>query len=103
MTRIRIFILSWRDVLVASPVNEQFKYSEVTEKIIGTFYKVYNELGFGFLESVYENLLAIALKEKGLEVYQQISVPVSFRGNIVGDFEADVLVERCIFLELKAV
>lgn len=84
-------------------MNEQFKYSELTEKIIGTFYEVYNELGFGFLESVYENSLAIALRDKGLEVQQQIAIPVHFRGMKVGMFEADILVNNCVFLELKAV
>ena len=84
-------------------VNEQFKHSDLTEKIIGTFYEVYNELEFGFLESVYENSLAIALREKGLEIHQQIAVPVWFRGKQVGDFDADILVNRLVFLELKAV
>lgn len=84
-------------------VNEQFKHSDLTEKIIGTFYEVYNELGFGFLESVYENSLAIALREQGLEIHQQIAVPVWFRGKQVGDFDADILVNRLVFLELKAV
>lgn len=83
--------------------NEQFKYSDLTEKIIGSFYEVYNELGHGFLESVYENSLAIALRQKGLEVYQQIAVPVWFRGVQVGDFDADIMVNKCVILELKAV
>lgn len=82
--------------------NEQFRHSEVTEKIIGTFYEVYNELGHGFLESVYENSLAIALREKGFDVLQQVSIPVYFRENKVGDFEADILVNGIILLELKA-
>ena len=83
--------------------NEQFKHSELTEAIIGTFYEVYNELGHGFLESVYENSMLIALRSKGFEALQQIAVPVHFRGILVGDFEADILVNRLVFLELKAV
>lgn len=82
--------------------NEQFLHSEVTKQIIGTFYEVYNELGHGFLESVYENSLAIALREQGFEVVQQVSIPVYFRGNKVGDFEADILVNQIVILELKA-
>ncbi len=86
-----------------SQENEQFKHRELTEKIIGIFYEVYNELGFGFLESVYENSLSIALRDNGFEVQQQIGIPVQFRGIQVGVFEADILVNRCVFLELKAV
>jgi len=86
-----------------SHTNEQFKHRDLTEKIIGTFYDVYNELGSGFLESVYENSLAIALRAKGYEIRQQIAIPVFFRGTQVGIFEADILVNSCVFLELKAV
>ena len=84
-------------------MNETLKHKELTEVIIGTFYEVYNELGFGFLESVYENALVIALTEKGLKVEQQIPIPVWFRGQRVGDFVADLLVENTVILELKAV
>ncbi len=78
------------------------KHRELTNKIIGTFYEVYNELGHGFIESVYEKSLAIALRENGHEVFQQVDVPVWFRGNQVGDFEADLLVDRLVILELKS-
>ena len=83
--------------------NEKLKHYDLTEKVIGTFYEVYNELGHGFLESVYENSLAIALRERGFEVHQQIAIPVWFRGKQVGDFDTDLLVERSVLLELKAV
>ncbi len=83
--------------------NEQFRHAELTEVIIGTFYEVYNELGNGFLESVYENSMAIALRLKGFETLQQIAIPVHFRGILVGDFNADMLVNRLVILELKAV
>lgn len=79
----------------------RLKYSEVTEKIIGTFYDVYNELGYGFLESVYEESLVIALRQAGLTVNRQVSVPVWFRNHKVGEFRADVTVEDCVLLELK--
>jgi GxxExxY protein len=73
----------------------------LTRSIIGIFYEVYNELGHGFLESVYENSLAIALRDKGFEIHQQIAIPVWFRGKQVGDFDADLLVNKLILLELK--
>ncbi len=78
------------------------KHRELTEKIIGVFYEVYNELGHGFLESVYEKAFEIALTAKGVAVLRQIEVPVWFRGKQVGDFTADVLVEKCVLLEIKA-
>ena len=83
------------------PTNEQFRHAELTKVIIGCFYEVHNELGFGFIESVYEKSLCIALRAKGLEVHQQIAIPVWFRGEQVGDFDADVMVNRLVLLELK--
>ena len=79
-----------------------FKHQEITEKIIGVFYEVYNELGHGFLESVYEKSFEIALTSIGLKVCRQIEIPVWFRGNQVGAFTADMLVEGSVLLELKA-
>lgn len=77
------------------------KHEELTGKIIGVFYDVYNELGYGFLESVYQNSMLIALREAGLHVSQQIPVPVKFRNGLVGEFRADLLVENSVLLELK--
>ncbi len=79
-----------------------FKHSEITDKIIRVFFEVYNELGHGFLESVYERSLEIALNSLGLKVCRQIQIPVWFRGQPVGDFTADMLVADCVLLELKA-
>jgi GxxExxY protein len=79
-----------------------FKHQEITEKLMGVFYGVYNELGHGFLESVYEASLEIALTSMGLKVCRQIEIPVFFRGRRVGIFLADMLVENCVLLELKA-
>ena len=79
------------------------KHEELTRKIVGVFYEVYNELGQGFLESVYEGAMEIALAEAGLKVERQVPVPVWFRGRQVGDFKADLLVEGLVILELKAV
>ena len=85
----------------APPTNEQFRHSELTKRIIGCFFDVYNELGFGFIESVYENSLSIALRENGFQIHQQIAIPVWFRGKQVGDFDADIMVDRLVLLELK--
>ena len=81
--------------------NSQLKHAALTELIIGVFYSVYNELGFGFLESVYRKALHMALSEKGLKVEAEMPVPVFFRGVNVGDFRADLVVSDCILLELK--
>ncbi|NTV42213.1 MAG: GxxExxY protein [Syntrophobacteraceae bacterium] len=82
--------------------DQTLKHKDLTDGILKVFYDVYNELGFGFLESVYENALAIALREAGLDVEQQIPVPVYFRGRLVGDFRCDLLVQGKVILELKA-
>lgn len=78
------------------------KYRELIYKIIGVYYEVYNELGHGFLESVYQKSLGLALQSAGLNACWPIAIPVWFRGQQVGQFEADMLVEKCILLELKA-
>ncbi len=83
-------------------MNSGLKHREPTQKVIGVFFEVYNELGQGFLESVYQKALELALA-RGLRVFRKIEVPVWFRGQKVGDFEADILVEECLLLELKAV
>jgi GxxExxY protein len=77
--------------------------SDLTERVIGVFYAVYNELGIGLLESVYENAFAAALREAGLRVVQQAPINVLFRGILVGEFKADLLVEGRVIVELKAV
>ena len=78
------------------------QHGEVTEKIIGVFYDVYNELGYGFLESVYEESLVISLREAGLRLERQLAIPVWFRGHQVGQFRGDILVEGKVLLELKS-
>lgn len=76
---------------------------DVTERVIGIFYAVYNELGSGFVESVYQNAMALALREAGFRVRQQYPLTVAFRGQTVGEFRVDLLVEERVVLELKAV
>ena len=77
------------------------KHKELTYKIIGVFFDVYNELGHGFFESVYQRALELALKSAELEVRSYVKIPVWFRGQCVGQFEGDMLVENSILLELK--
>jgi len=79
-----------------------FKHGEITEAIIGLFFEVYNELGHGFLESVYEEAMQIALQERGLKVARQVEIPVWFRQRRIGDFKGDLLVNGVVLLELKA-
>ena len=78
------------------------KHSELTDKIIGVFYDVYNELGHGFLQSTYAEALAMALKESGVSVVREVPVPVWFRRRKIGQYYADVMVEGLVLLELKA-
>ncbi len=73
---------------------DNFKYRDITEKIIRGFYEVYNELGGGFLESVYENALYLVLTGYGLRVEKQKAISVYFRGNTVGDFKSDLIVDK---------
>ncbi len=78
-------------------------HEELTEKILKACFDVSNELGCGFLESVYEKALLIALTEASLKAEAQASLKVMFRGQVVGDFFPDIIVENTILLELKAV
>ena len=77
------------------------QHKELTHKIIGVFNEVYDELGHGFLESVYQRSLTIALRASGLEARAEVKIPVWFRGERVGQFEGDLLVNNSILLELK--
>jgi GxxExxY protein len=78
------------------------KHAELTDAIIAVFYEVYNELGSGFLESIYHQAMKIALMEKGMEVAIEVPVSVFFRQQKVGDFRADLVVNNLVLLELKA-
>lgn len=80
----------------------QYKYSDITEKIIKCSYDVYNSLGSGFLEKVYENALTLKLKKSGLKTEQQFPINVNFENEVVGEFFADILVEDKVIVELKA-
>ena len=78
-------------------------YEELTGKILEACFEVNNEVGAGFLESVYEKALAIALRQKGLIVETQVPLTVRFRSENVGEFFADIIVEGKVMVELKAV
>ena len=79
------------------------KHEEITEKIIQAFYKVYNTLGYGFLEKVYLNALFIELTSMGLKAEKEKRILVYYFGNIVGDYNADLIVELVVAVELKAI
>jgi GxxExxY protein len=79
-----------------------YLHSDLTREIIGAFYDVYNALGFGFLEKVYENALAVELRSRGFQVEQQKPVRVYYRKQIIGEYFADLVVNDCVILELKA-
>ena len=82
--------------------QEDFLYKDLTFKIIGIAMEVHRELGFGFLEKVYENALMIAFRLAGIKVVQQAAIKVYYRGEIVGEYVADILVEDKVILELKS-
>jgi GxxExxY protein len=77
-------------------------HQELTDVIIKTFYEVYNELGYGFLEKVYQNSLYLELKNKGYNVEAQKRINVYYKGTEVGEYFADLIVENTVILELKA-
>jgi GxxExxY protein len=84
-------------------ITDPARLNEITEKIIGCAYQVGNTLGCGFLEKVYENALAHELKKAGLGTEQQKANQVMYDGVVVGDYFADLLVEKSVIVEVKAV
>ena len=83
--------------------DEGLKHEQITRSVIGCAFAVINELGAGFLESVYEKALLLVLRQKGLSAISQYPVKVMFRGECVGDFYADIFVEEKVIVELKAI
>ncbi len=83
-------------------MEEKVLYKELSYKIVGLAFEVHRELGFGFLEKVYENALMIMFRENGISALQQVPIQVPFHGQIVGEYIADIVVEDSIILELKA-
>jgi GxxExxY protein len=77
-------------------------HAELSKQVIGVFYSVANELGYGFFESVYRRAMVIALRESGFTVAEEVPMPVAFHGQQVGVFVADLVVNHLLILELKA-
>ena len=79
------------------------KHQELTEKIIKIYYKVYNTLGYGFLEKIYENAMMIEFRKTALPAVSQSPIKVVYGGEIIGEYFADILVDGKIIIEIKAV
>ena len=77
-------------------------HRDITNKIIKAFYNVYNSLGYGFLEKVYENAMMIELRKMDLQVQKQVPIKVYYEEQLVGQYYADIMVEKTIIVELKA-
>jgi GxxExxY protein len=77
-------------------------HEDITDLVLKSFYKVYNTLGFGFLEKVYENALLVELEKVGLTCEQQKPINVHYGGAVVGKYFADIMVNNCLIIELKA-
>jgi GxxExxY protein len=77
-------------------------HKEITDSILKSFYEVYNQLGYGFLEKVYQNAMFFELKSKGFKVEAQKQIKVYFKNQLVGEYFADLLIEDKIIIELKA-
>ena len=78
------------------------KHKALTEEIIKVFYRVYNALGYGFLEKVYENAMTIEFKKEGLPAVQQSPIDVIYENELVGQYFADIIVDEKIIVEIKA-
>jgi GxxExxY protein len=83
--------------------ERRYKHERTTRQIIGVFFDVYNELGYGFLESVYCEAMTIALRYEGLQVEREFPLTARFRGQLIGNFKADLVVRGSVIVELKAV
>ena len=83
-------------------MEEKIIYKDLSYQIVGLAIQVRKELGFGFLEKIYENALKVLLEENGIKAEQQFPIKVSFHERIIGDYIADILIENQIILELKA-
>ena len=89
--------------MIKEKINESpFLFEDITREIIGAAFEVYKVLGYGFLEKVYENALLIELQLRALKVESQKPIRISYKGDSVGDYIADILVEEKVIVELKA-
>jgi GxxExxY protein len=83
-------------------LEEKILHKDLSYKIVGLAMQLHSELGYGFLEKVYENALMVLFEENGIRAVQQSPIKVEFHGKIVGDYIADLIVEDAIIIELKA-
>lgn len=83
-------------------MNTKIKNGKLTEEIIKLFYKVYNTLGYGFLEKVYENAMMVELSKAGISAIAQSPISVVYENNVIGDYYADILVDNKVIVEIKA-
>jgi GxxExxY protein len=83
-------------------MDDKIIYGDLSYKIVGLAIQVRKELGYGFLEKVYENSLMVMLRENSIPAEQQVPIKVKFHGHVVGDYIADILVDNRIILELKS-
>ena len=81
---------------------QDIKYKELTERIIKIFYKVYNKLGYGFLEKVYENAMIIEFGREGIPAVVQSPIKVSYEDEVIGEYYADILADDRVIVEIKA-
>lgn len=84
-------------------MTKNFLHQELTKSIIGLYYDVYNELGYGFMEKVYHNAMLIELKKRGFEIDNQKKLNVLYKNEIVGEYVPDIIVNNKVILELKTV
>ncbi|RUA28238.1 MAG: GxxExxY protein [Bacteroidetes bacterium] len=84
-------------------MTSEYLYSDLTKIILRAYYNTYNKLGYGFLESVYQNAMMLELKKQGLHCEKETAINVYYDNQIVGSFFADIIVENKVILELKAV
>ena len=82
--------------------GEPLLHGDITGKVLQAFYHVYNTLGYGFLERVYENAMMITLRKMGVAVEEQVQIKVHFEGDLVGEYFADLVVGGAVIVELKA-
>jgi len=81
--------------------EDKILYKDLSYKIVGLAMEVHNKLGYGFLEKVYENALMVLLHKEGIKAEQQAPISVYFGGEVVGDYYADILIDKKLILELK--
>ena len=84
------------------PGESRLAHAEVTRAIIGCFFEVYRELGYGFSEAVYRRALGIVIRAAGLNVIEEVPLSVRFRGEVIGRFYADLVVDGVVLVEIKA-